>query len=419
MFFQEITAAHNQRYFLFVKRKKYNMETVNDTELLNFCLGILRCTRQEIQERCISVRELFKVTKEKTPIWETKQQLLVRICFENNSSFDEKLLEAFPGLNLPKFEKNKLVLTKEPRKVLSVFVGDDRVDTLAKIGCIRNLESVAFSEEQLGEDAEVVVERIRCICPQIRVSFHTEKESETKKEVVQKEKKNVAKWGAVSLKKFTYHPKFFPKGWSEFFEEKKDSISEISSKLKQETKKITPPILGVWKAFQETPRDSVRVVILGQDPYPTPGNAMGLAFSVKKGTKPAASLRNIAEEVEKQGFKLSGSGDLTCWAKQGVLLLNTALTTNEGEREAHVGVWGDFSRDVIRHLNENCKGIVYILWGGAARKFRDIINAKRNLVLECAHPSPLSVEGFRGNNHFVSANEYLKGAGKEPIDWSF
>ncbi|WP_180850765.1 uracil-DNA glycosylase, partial [Klebsiella pneumoniae] len=364
------------------------METVTDTELLNFCLGILRCTREEIQERCVSIRELFKVTKEKTPIWETKQQLLVRICKENECSFDEKLLETFPTLVLPKFEKNRLVLTKEPRKILSVFLGEDKVDTLAKIGCIKNLESLAFSEEQLGDDAKEVVERIRCICPRIRVSFHNEKESEKKKEVAPA-KKNVAKWEAVSLKKFTYHPKFFPKGWDEFFEEKRESISEISSRLKQErSKKITPPILGVWKAFQETPRDSVRVVILGQDPYPTPGNAMGLAFSVKKGTKPAASLRNIAQEVEKQGFKLSGSGDLTCWAKQGVLLLNTALTTNEGEREAHVDIWGDFSRDVIRHLNKHREGIVYILWGGAARKFRDIINAKKNLVLECAHPSP-------------------------------
>lgn len=395
------------------------METVSDTELLNFCLGILRCTRQEIQERCISVRELFKIAKEKTPIWETKQQLLVRICSEDGSSFDEKLMNAFPELVLPKFEKDKLVLTREPRKILSVFVGDDKVDTLARIGCIRNLESIAFSEEQLGDDLEDVVKRIRCICPQIRVSIHPEKETETRKEVVKKEKKNIAKWEAVSLKKFTYHAKFFPKGWSDFFEEKSDVISEISSKLKQETKKITPPILNVWKAFQETPRDSVRVVILGQDPYPTPGNAMGLAFSVKKGVKPAASLRNIAEEVERQGFNLSGSGDLTCWAKQGVLLLNTALTTNEGEREAHINVWGDFSRDVIRHLNENCKGIVYILWGGLARKFRDIINGKKNLVLECAHPSPLSVEGFRGNNHFVLANEYIEKNGGESIDWSF
>ncbi|AQM73042.1 uracil-DNA glycosylase [Noumeavirus] len=402
------------------------MEQATDTQLLNFCLNILRCSREEIQERYISVRDLSKAVKEKVPIWDTKQQLLVRICEGGKCSFDNELQKKFPELVFPKFEGKRLVLTKEPRKILSVFVDEERIETLARIGCIKNLESLAFSEEQLGKDTEQVIERIRCICPCIKISLHPEKETEVQKKkreeapAVTEEKKNVAKWEAVSLKKFTYHPKFFPKGWSDFFEEKKDHIDEISTVLKGDrNKKITPPILSVWKAFQETPRNAVRAVILGQDPYPTPGNAMGLAFSVKKGKKPAASLKNIAEEVEKQGFKLSGSGDLTCWAKQGVLLLNTALTTIENERGAHIKTWGDFSRDVIKHLNEHCEGVVYILWGESARKFRDIINGKKNLVLECAHPSPLSVEKFRGNNHFVLANEYLEKNGGEPIDWSF
>ncbi|ADB04161.1 uracil-DNA glycosylase D4 [Marseillevirus marseillevirus] len=403
-------------------QKKKNMENITDTELLEFCLSVLRCSREDAVERLLSAREKKKPSKSEVAIWETKAQLLVRIVGESGkSSFDEALKKAFPGLELPEEGNGKnFVLTKEPRKILSVF--GSQKETMFRIGTIKNLEHLAFSEKQLPEDFDEIVERISFNNPLVKFSIHPEEEPQKKKPVekVGSGTKTVVNWTGVDLSKFTKHPKFFPSGWKEFFEEQEENIKEISDKLWEDrNNKIVPKIGNVWRAFVETPRDSVRVVIVGQDPYPTAGNAMGLAFSFSGAGKLPASLSNIAKEVKKQGFKLSGSGDLTCWAKQGVLLLNTALTTLEGKKEAHVKDWGDFSREAIRHLGEHSSGIVYLLWGGHARKFRDVINGKRNFVLECAHPSPLSVEGFRDNNHFIRANEYLKGGGKEPIDWSF
>ncbi|BAU79988.1 conserved uracil-DNA glycosylase D4 [Tokyovirus A1] len=403
------------------------MENITDTELLDFCLSVLRCSREDIVERVVSARDKSGPSKSQVPIWETNAQLVVRIVSEGKSSFDQKLLEVHPSLVFPeRREGNALVLTREPRKVLSIFSSlEGRKETLCRIGTIKNLEHLAFSEKQLPEEFDEIVDRIRCNNPFVKISVHPEEEQQKKKPVQKvasgaKAPSTVVNWTAVGLSKLTKHPKFFPLGWKEFFDEQEENIKEISDKLwEDKDNKIVPKIGSVWKAFVETPRDSVRVVIVGQDPYPTPGNAMGLAFSFSGSGRLPASLANIAKEVKKQGFSLSGSGDLTCWAKQGVLLLNTALTTLEGKKESHVKVWGDFSGDAVRHLDENCKGIVYILWGGHARKFRGIINGKKNLVLECAHPSPLSVEGFKDNNHFVQANEYLKGAGKEPIDWSF
>lgn len=397
------------------------MEKITDTELLAFCLSVLRCSKEDIIERVVSSRENGEPTKSQVPIWETKAQLVVRIVEGEKGSFDEKLLEAHPNLALPERKEGKnLVLTKEPRKILSVFSTEK--ENLCRIGTIKNLEHLAFSEKQLPKDFDEVVERIRCNNPLVKISIHPEEEQQKKKPVqkIASGTKTVVNWTGVNLSKLTKHPKFFPSGWKEFFDEQEENINEISDKLwEDKDKKIVPKIGNVWKAFVETPRNSVRVVIVGQDPYPTPGNAMGLAFSYVGSGRLPASLANIAKEVKKQGFDLSGSGDLTCWAKQGVLLLNTALTTLEGKRESHVDTWGDFSREAIRHLGEHCEGIVYLLWGGHARKFRDVINGKKNLVLECAHPSPLSVKDFWDNQHFIRANEYLEGAGKEPIDWSF
>nr|WRK65442.1 uracil DNA glycosylase [Marseillevirus futianmevirus] len=397
------------------------MADISDSELLAFCLSVLRCSREDIVERVVSARENKQPSKSKVPIWETKAQLLVRIVDGEKSSFDEKLKEIHPNVVFPENKGKSLVLTKEPRKILTVFCEPlERKETLCRIGTIKNLEQLAFSEKQIPENFDEIVGRILCNNPLVKISVHPEEEEQKKTTQTEKTAKTVVNWTSLDLVKFTKHPKFFPVGWKEFFDEQEENIKEISDQLwEDKDKKIVPKISNVWRAFVETPRDSVKVVIVGQDPYPTPGNAMGLAFSYIGSGRLPASLANIAKEVKAQGFNLSGSGDLTCWAKQGVLLLNTALTTLEGKKEAHVKEWADFSREAIRHLGEHSSGVVYLLWGGHARKFRDIINGKKNLILECAHPSPLSVEGFKDNKHFVRANEYLKGAGKTPIDWSF
>lgn len=400
------------------------MEKVPDNILLDFSLKILGVSKLELVEKYLSACSLFCVEESSLGIAESKEQVIVRLCFdgEKDSSIDSE----FPEFSPPEISVGKIVFSREPRKFLSILLGEDPISDISKIGKVKNLESVAFEKEQISKFLPHAVERIRCICPKVKVVLHplkTEKKKISPKQIPdtpevsneEKKKPTFIKWSSVELERYTNSEKHQPKGWKKFFEKHKDEVKRVSDKLwaVRETK-IIPRMTCVYRAFSETPMENVKVVILGQDPYPTPGNAVGLAFSVKKGLKPPQSLKNILEEVKKQGFETTGSGDLSCWASQGVLLLNTALTTEEGQKESHLAVWAEFSTCVIKYLSRKRKGIVYMLWGGKAQKFKQYINIKDNLVLECAHPSPLSVTGFRDNNHFVLANEYLE----EKINWS-
>lgn len=177
----------------------------------------------------------------------------------------------------------------------------------------------------------------------------------------------------------------------------------------------------IFKAFEACPFDQVKVVILGQDPYPTRGHAHGLCFSVASTVKPLPkSLQNIFKELELEGFSIQGrNGDLSSWARQGVLLLNTVLTVREGSPESHAKQgWELFTDAVIRTLNEKHKNLVYLLWGSKAQQKAMEVDGNANLILRSVHPSPLSVyRGFFGCNHFKQANEYLKQNGKTPIEW--
>lgn len=183
---------------------------------------------------------------------------------------------------------------------------------------------------------------------------------------------------------------------------------------------VQPPAKYIFRAFDECPIDHVKVVILGQDPYPTPGNANGLCFSINKGVEIPASLKNIYKEINTDIGKVnSNSGDLSSWAKQGVLLLNATLTVNSGKPGSHQNKgWEQFTDEAIKILNEEKQNIVYLLWGSFAQKKGAIINRKNNLVLEAAHPSPLSAHrGFFGCKHFSKTNAYLIMNSKEPIVW--
>ena len=168
--------------------------------------------------------------------------------------------------------------------------------------------------------------------------------------------------------------------------------------------------------------DNVKAVIIGQDPYHGIGQAHGLCFSVKKGVMPPPSLVNIFKEIKNDlGIDNTGKhGELTKWAKNGVLLLNNVLTVREGCANSHRGMgWEEFTDDVIRLLNTREKPMVYLLWGANARAKKKLITNPAHLVLECAHPSPLSAyNGFFGCRHFSKANEFLKNNGLEEIDWS-
>jgi len=183
---------------------------------------------------------------------------------------------------------------------------------------------------------------------------------------------------------------------------------------------VFPPMYDLFNALVYTSYADTRVVILGQDPYHGVGQAHGLCFSVKTGTKPPPSLQNIYKELEGEyGQKMPDTYELTGWAKQGVLLLNTTLSVRGGQPLSHRGQgWEILTDKIIELLDQKSSPVVFLLWGAPARAKRALIHNPRHLVLECAHPSPLSAyHSFFGCGHFKKANAFLSQNGEKPIDW--
>lgn len=182
-----------------------------------------------------------------------------------------------------------------------------------------------------------------------------------------------------------------------------------------------PPSRLVFNAFNLCPFNEVKVVIMGQDPYHEPGQAMGLSFSVPEGVAIPPSLQNIFKEIQADlGKPLPTSGDLTRWASQGVLLLNATLTVQAHVANSHQGLgWSVFTDAAIRALSAHSEHLVFMLWGGYARSKRSLIDGQRHLILESVHPSPLSANrgGWFGNHHFSRCNAYLRSHGLTEIDW--
>lgn len=212
--------------------------------------------------------------------------------------------------------------------------------------------------------------------------------------------------------------------WDEVLKEEFSSKTylELREFLKKEysTKTVFPDMYNIFYAFKLTPLKDIKVVILGQDPYHEQGQAMGLSFSVPNGVKIPPSLVNIFKEIKSEyGYELN-TGDLTGWAKQGVLLLNAVLTVREGVANSHKDKgWEFFTDAVVKKVSDLTSGVVFILWGANARKKSFLIDKSKHLILESAHPSPLSAyNGFFGCGHFKKANEYLSSVGKTQIDWS-
>jgi uracil-DNA glycosylase len=183
---------------------------------------------------------------------------------------------------------------------------------------------------------------------------------------------------------------------------------------------VYPPGSLIFNAFNLTPFDKLKVVIIGQDPYHGAGQAHGLCFSVPQGIKQPPSLLNIFKELKSDlGIEPPSHGNLEKWAKQGVLLLNASLTVNEGEANSHAQCgWQTFTDAVIKKISDEKSGVVFLLWGNFARAKKSLIDTSKHFVLEAAHPSPLSGGAFFGSRHFSKTNELLKQQGKEPIDWS-
>lgn len=203
---------------------------------------------------------------------------------------------------------------------------------------------------------------------------------------------------------------------------KKDYYLRLREFLKSEydTRTVFPPMNDIFNALRYTSYSDVKAVILGQDPYHGAGQAHGLCFSVKKGVQPPPSLQNIFKELNADlGIQPPSHGELTAWARSGVLLLNTALTVREGQANSHRGRgWETLTDRVIELLDKRETPIVFILWGGNARSKARLITSGRHLVLQCAHPSPLSAyNGFFGCRHFSKTNEFLSANGIAPIDW--
>lgn len=197
---------------------------------------------------------------------------------------------------------------------------------------------------------------------------------------------------------------------------------DLKSFLVEEKKshQVYPPGPLMFNAFNHTPFDRVKVVILGQDPYHGAGQAHGLSFSVPNGVKPPPSLVNIFKEIETDlGIALSSSGNLEQWADQGVFLLNATLSVRASQAGSHQKRgWEFFTDKVIETLSEKRNNLVFILWGSYARAKKQLIDGQRHLILEAAHPSPFSAfSGFFGCKHFSKANDYLNRHGIVPIDW--
>ncbi len=215
--------------------------------------------------------------------------------------------------------------------------------------------------------------------------------------------------------------------WTEFFEsiKNKDYCIILHRFLDEEYKnhRIFPPRLEMFTAFKLTPLKEVKVVIIGQDPYHEVNQAMGLSFSVKKGIKVPPSLINIYKEIEDE-YHITlnkNEGDLSLWAKQGVLLLNSILSVREAQPMSHdIIEYRLFFEDVLNELDKHNQPMVFMLWGSSSRKLKKFINNPHHLVLESVHPSPLSANrgGWFGNNHFKKCNDFLIANNVSPIDWS-
>ena len=215
-----------------------------------------------------------------------------------------------------------------------------------------------------------------------------------------------------------------PKDWRKELKDVLDSpeFAELEAFVAEERREHTvyPSEEDLFSAFRLTPYEDVKVLLLGQDPYHGPGQAHGLAFSVQPGLKPPPSLVNIFKELESDvGVPKPKDGSLVPWAEQGVLLLNAVLTVRQSEANAHEGHgWEHFTDAVIQKVSDKPEPVVFILWGSYAQKKKALIDTSKHIVLEAPHPSPLSAKkGFFGSKPFSSANEALKKAGREPIDW--
>jgi uracil-DNA glycosylase len=234
---------------------------------------------------------------------------------------------------------------------------------------------------------------------------------------IQKEKRNEIK---IEIAMVKIHETWKTLLAEEFEQPYFQAIKTFLVNEKTAGKTIFPPGNLIFNAFDSTPFPEVKVVILGQDPYHQPGQAVGLSFSVPRSAPIAASLRNIYKELaaDIDGFAIPTHGDLSAWAGQGVLMLNAILTVEATKAASHKDIgWQKFTDAVIKKISDESEGVVFMLWGNFARGKKILIDSEKHHVLESAHPSPLAGNAFLGNHHFSTANEILEKQGKTKINW--
>ncbi len=221
-------------------------------------------------------------------------------------------------------------------------------------------------------------------------------------------------------RKIDLHPSWLNHLVSEFEQPYMKQLKAFLLTEKQQGKVIYPASKDIFNAFNSTPLDQVKVVILGQDPYHGPNQAHGLCFSVQPGVPAPPSLQNMFKELQRDlGFSIPSHGCLQSWANQGVLLLNATLTVEQARAGSHQGMgWETFTDKAIQLVNDHTSGVVFLLWGNFAQKKASFINPQKHLVLKAPHPSPLSAHrGFIGCGHFSHANSHLQKINKSPIHW--
>jgi uracil-DNA glycosylase len=221
-------------------------------------------------------------------------------------------------------------------------------------------------------------------------------------------------------KKIDLHPSWLEYLAPEFEQPYMKALKAFLVAEKQQGKVIYPESKNIFNAFNSTPLDQVKVVILGQDPYHGPRQAHGLCFSVQQGVQVPPSLQNIYKELERDlGFVHPGHGCLQAWTAQGVLLLNATLTVQQANAGSHQGQgWETFTDKAIQIVSQHCQGVAFLLWGSYAQKKASLIDPAKHLVLKAPHPSPLSAyRGFIGCGHFSEVNRYLLATGRDPINW--
>ena len=373
----------------------------------------------------------------------TEAQILAWFC-RPNEPLDSNLTKKFPYVTFGKKKPSPgsikisgdgnrqrfvLILVFKDKKSLSVC--------LKKISKIKGLKSIAFPDSPYNnyilEWAETESE-IKVLLPKQAPEEPSKKfllwvwnKLKEDPDIDTEKLKSLYKafsetWEKTCLEE--YLRKFTPYGWEDFFLHMRDGgyIQDISETLSKEKKsEISPNLVDVFAAFEFRPPEELKVVIIGQDPYPTPGAAMGLAFSTPKGWYPLQpSLKNIYKELISEGYEVDkNSGNLTYWAEQGVFLINTSLTVLKGKTGSHFKIWEKFTDQLFMYLNNKCEHLVVIMWGLHAKKRAKYFDDKKHAKIYGVHPSPFNRGvGFLGTKPFSKANTYLVGWKYKPIDWS-